>query len=646
MLPKSANYTTIWNDPSHYAETKLVVGGTTYGENVIMGLDRTQTLFADYYNIGNTVMGQIQFSLTGVTAAQLPRMSRVEVWTRLWAGDGSDSTDWLPMGVYYTGKPEYDTEAQLLSVNAYDEMYKTGVVPFEGGASVTAWDNPTLREVAQHIIEGTTVADVIDSNFAGIGLELEDSTQILNTITMPSIPYNFTVREILADIAVACCGNWTMVFQEDNGSQKAVFRLVKNVDWAAPTTLDLGRNVTSFEKGDDITPVTNVYVYYGYDSNGASVYGHAEATPNDGREYEVSVQTITDGTQANLMATQILAGLGGTFYHPYSATGAELDPATELGDTVTINSITSIIGAISCSFNQGMWADISAEGLEPVDDFDYLSGSARQADRIERSAEINSAKISVNADAINAEVTRATTAESDMNESLRSTITQTANDVTVTLQSYAQDQVNAHAVEQQQYIRYSASGLELGEAGTNAKAILTNEALKFYDPSDDVKAYIGLDNLYSFSKNPLEQGDLDSSTGGEYASTSRVRAKGYIAVSPSTNYEIKFDIDQVYILQYGSSQNYLNIKSGWQSSGYTFTTDASTQYIRIAFRYTDNRTVYPSNVSEIELVSTSSDYKFFVINGHIVRQLELGDHWLLVASGSDNDNRLTFKWRA
>lgn len=538
MLPKSANYTTIWNDPSHYAETKLVVGGTTYGENVIMGLDRTQTLFADYYNIGNTVMGQIQFSLTGVTAAQLPRMSRVEVWTRLWSGDGSDSTDWLPMGVYYTGKPEYDTEAELLSVTAYDEMYKTGVVPFEGGATVTAWDNPTLRAVAEHIIEGTTVTDVIDSNFAGIGLELEDPTQILDTITMPSIPYNFTVREIMADIAIACCGNWTMVFQEDNGSQKAVFRLVKNVDWAAPTTLNLGRNVTSFEKGDDITPVTSVYVYYGYDSNGASVYGHAEATPNDGREYEVSVQTITDGTQANLMASQILAGLGGTFYHPYSATGAELDPATELGDTVTINSITSIIGAISCSFNRGMWADISAEGLEPVDDFDYLSGSARQADRIERSAEINSAKISVNTDAINAEVTRATSAESDMNESLRSTITQTANDVTVTLQSYAQDQVNNHAVEQQQYIRYSASGLELGQSGTMAKAVLTNTKLEFQNSAGATKAYIGQD---------------------------------------------------------------------------------------------------PND---------GNAYKFFVINGHIVNQLELGDHWLLVASGSENSYRLTFKWKA
>ena len=645
MLPKSANYTTIWNDPSHYAETKLVVGGTTYGENTIMGLNRTQTLFADYYNIGNTVMGQIQFSLYGVTAAQLPRMSRVEVWTRLWAGDGSDSTDWLPMGVYYTGKPEYDTEAQLLSVNAYDEMYKTGVVPFEGGVSVTAWDNPTLREVAEHIVQGTTVADVIDSNFAGIGLELEDSTQILNTITMPSIPFNYTVREILGDIAVACCGNWTMVFQDDSGTQKAVLRLVKNADWTSPTLLNLGRDVTSFEKGDDITPVTDVYVYYGYDSNGASVYGHAQATPNDGREYEISVQTITDGTQANLMAAEILAGLGGTFYHPYSATGAALDPATELGDTLTINSITSVVGAISCNFNQGMWADISAEGLEPVDDFDYLSGSARQADRIERSAEINSARISVNTDAITAEVERATTAESDMNDSLRSQIELKANEVSVTLTQYAQDQVNQHAVEQQQYIRYSADGLELGESGTNAKAILTNTALKFKDPSDDTKAYIGLDELYNPDENPIEQGGV-SSAGADYSATDRLRTKGYIPVSPSTEYVITFSFaGSVWVRAYNSSKSFLQ-NDGNGASPLTFTTSANTYYIRLHFVPTSGSTVTPSDLTELSVTATSGDYKFFVINGHIVNQLELGDHWLLVASGSDTDNRLTFKWRA
>ena len=758
MLPKSANYSTIWADPAHYAETKIVCGADTYTENDIMSLNRTQTLFADYYDIGNTVMNQIQFSLIGATPTDIPRLSRVEVWTRLWSGDGTDSTDWLPMGVYYTGKPDYDTEAQLLSVVGYDEMYKTGVVPFESGATVTTWDNPSLRAVAKHIVEGGTQSQwislydptanpleagsidssgadtansntfrtvgyiavepdtqykvtsnypntttlvqyettdsssfirrstsasgywttkpnthyvritvssgqsgvvpvvegldigttetYIDTNFAGIGLELEDSTQVLDTITMPSIPFNYTVREILRDIAIACCGNWTMVFQEDSGSQKAVLRLVKCADWSSPVDVSLGRNVTSFEKGDEIPSATDVYVYYGYDSNGVALYQQATATPNDGREYEVEVKTITDGTQASLIASEILTGLGGSFYKPYSASGAELDPACELGDTVTVNSVTSVIGAISCDFNRGMWADISAEGLEPVDDFEFLSSSSNTAQRIERSAEVNSARISVNADQIQAEVERATSAEDDLNTNLRSTITHTATDITVTLQSYAQDQVNNHAVEQQQYIRYSADGLELGEAGTNSKAILTNTRLSFKDPSDDTKAYIGLAELYDPQANPIAQGNINSS-GANASSTTRARTSGYIEVSPSTEYRITTNMYELGVFEYSgeNSSNFIQT-NGWQTSPYTFTTTSTTTYIRLSFRKQDtSETVVASDVSELSITATSGDYKFFVINGHIVNQLELGNNWLLVASGSDTDNRLTFKWR-
>lgn len=303
--------------------------------------------------------------------------------------------------------------------------------------------------------------------------------------------------------------------------------------------ISLGRNVTSFTKGDDIKPVTHVYVYYGYDSNGAVLYGEAVADTDDGRTYEVEVKTITDGTTANQIASNILIGMSGDIqYVPFTATGAELDIATEVGDTVSINGITSVFGTITYNFNKGMWADIEAVGLEQVDEFEELQSSNRVAQRIERSTEVNSARISVNADAISAEITRATGAESDLNTTLGTRITQTASEVRVDLQTYANNAVSNHAVEQQRYIRYNSNGLELGEEGSMAKATLTNTKLSFQDVNGAEKAYIGQD------------------------------------------------------------------------------------------------------------ASDNNAYKFFVVNGHIINQLELGDHWLLVASGSDNDYRLTFKWRA
>ena len=247
MITTSTTYNTIFADPSHYAETKIVVGDTTYDENTIMACERTQTLFSGYYDIGNTVINQITFTLIGVTADELPRMSRVEVWTRI--KNATLTSEWIPMGVYYTMKPTYDTESQILEVVGYDEMYKTATVPFEQGVNLTAWDNPNIRQVAEHLTSGTVVTDVIDTNFAGIGIALEDPTQIPTGITMGSTPFNFTVREILTDIAIASCGNWLIVFQDDgNGGQVSKLRLIRNIDWA-----DDGIDVLIAQNGDAIT---------------------------------------------------------------------------------------------------------------------------------------------------------------------------------------------------------------------------------------------------------------------------------------------------------------------------------------------------------------------------------------------------------
>lgn len=301
---------------------------------------------------------------------------------------------------------------------------------------------------------------------------------------------------------------------------------------------NLGRDVTAFTKGDPIDPVTNVRVYYGYDSNGVALYESAVADTDNGRSVEYEIKTITSSVQAKAIADNILAGLSYPV-PPYTADGCPLDPSGELGDISLVNGVVSSLGAITTEFNQGMWASISSPSIPQEEDvFGYTNGTQRAVERAERTGQVNEAKIQVNADNITAQVTQINTTIEGVQESLNSNITLTAESLTATLTQYAEDQVSNHAVEQQKYIRYSSAGLELGEDSTNTKAKLTTTALEFYDPNNSKKAYIGAD----------------------------------------------------------------------------------------------------SNDNNI--------YKFFVENGHIVNQLELGDHWLLVASGSDNDNRLTFKWKA
>lgn len=130
------------------------------------------------------------------------------------------------------------------------------------------------------------------------------------------------------------------------------------------------------------------------------------------------------GTQAQARA--ILADLTSTGfqYQPYEANGALLDPAAELGDGVSINGTYSGIYKMSKSFGSMMSTDISAPQDEEIDhEYPYEP----KQDRIYKReiAEAN-AQISINSNAITAEVTRASAAEGN----LSTRITQTANSIT------------------------------------------------------------------------------------------------------------------------------------------------------------------------------------------------------------------------
>lgn len=129
------------------------------------------------------------------------------------------------------------------------------------------------------------------------------------------------------------------------------------------------------------------------------------------------------GTQEQ--ANSILQSLNesGFQYQPFSATGAIISPAAELGDAVTINGVYSGIYKLSKRFTPLMAADIEAPEEKEIDhEFPYEP----KQDRVyKRELSEAKAQISINADSISAEVLRATSAE----DSLQSAITQTATEI-------------------------------------------------------------------------------------------------------------------------------------------------------------------------------------------------------------------------
>ena len=106
----------------------------------------------------------------------------------------------------------------------------------------------------------------------------------------------------------------------------------------------------------------------------------------------------------------------------------------------------------------------------------------------------------------------------------------------------------------------------------------------------------------------IEQGSINS-TGSNINSTTRIRTAERKAVTPSTEYKIKVNSEvQIYeVHEYTDltgSSTHLTVNA----SEYTFTTQSTTNYLRILFRYSNNATITPSAITEIEVTDDWKTY--------------------------------------
>lgn len=96
-----------------------------------------------------------------------------------------------------------------------------------------------------------------------------------------------------------------------------------------------------------------------------------------GRTLEVSCPW---GSQA--MADSILAKVRGIEYQPYEASDALLDPATEIGDGITLGGVYSVLAQSYVSLDKQCAANISAPYTDEIDDeYPYKTPEQRKAER-------------------------------------------------------------------------------------------------------------------------------------------------------------------------------------------------------------------------------------------------------------------------
>lgn len=120
------------------------------------------------------------------------------------------------------------------------------------------------------------------------------------------------------------------------------------------------------------------------------------------------------GTQQ--MANNILAGIQGYQYQPMSAEAAQLNPAAEMGDGVTVNGVYSGIFVRSTQFGRLMASDIEAPTDEEIEhEFAIESPTDRQYTRFVQQTK---AMLKITNLAIEAEVAARTAADTAINATL------------------------------------------------------------------------------------------------------------------------------------------------------------------------------------------------------------------------------------
>ena len=189
MQTVSALYQQIMSG-EHYAERKINIAGTDYGEDAIVSLTTTGGLFADgTLSVGSAVSREINLSLWNVSTT-IPKMAKLIPYYRI--SNGTQTSEWIQKGVYYIDTRSVDSG--LLTIHGYDDMLKAEQI----------WTPDQSLEFPMPMTQAANIiADIM-------GVEI-DARTVLNSAYTVDYPANdYTLRDVLRYIAAAHGGNWIM----------------------------------------------------------------------------------------------------------------------------------------------------------------------------------------------------------------------------------------------------------------------------------------------------------------------------------------------------------------------------------------------------------------------------------------------------
>lgn len=323
-------------------ESKATLGGMEYSEAKIRALSTRAALFAKgTISIGGCVAKEIDISV--IPQGEIPRMAEIRAYGRPRA-DGID-TDWLSKGVFFIDTRQMNYQTGVLTIHGYDAMLKAEQ-DYLSESDESEWPK--------------TMPVVVAEIAARMGVSIDSRTK-LNSSYLVQYPLNMTMREVLGYIAAAHGGNWIIT---DTGALRLVPLL------AEFGSTDVGMKAYSLDTAPPFPTFSGVRLWL--DDKSFVLAGN-----ETGRVLEGDCPWAT-----LVMANNIFSAIAGKIYQPFEASGARLDPAAELGDTVSIAGTESVLAYINTTFQAMYVSDIGAPAEEELDhEYPYLSKQERDTKR-------------------------------------------------------------------------------------------------------------------------------------------------------------------------------------------------------------------------------------------------------------------------
>ena len=333
----------------HRFEVKVNISGTDYGMNVLTSLNSNRSVFGSGSpRLGLAPAGELSLSLY-LGSASVPRMAEIRPYFRV--VNDTQQSEWIAKGVYYVDTREADTTTGLLTLHAYDAMLK----------------GEQAYPSVEHIWPYSDINVVTEiASFLGVAVDTQTTSLMTAGFQIP-LPAQYTIRETLQYIAALYGGSF--VITDSN-----TLRLIPL--WSVKSEADAPLGGTHRLTAAPAFPAcTGIRFLL---DNVQELFAGDET----GYVYEI---TCPFATQA--AADRLLTKMQGFIYRPFAAEAAVVNPACELGDTLSVpdgsgGSFLTGLFSSSLVFDSLCAASVSATEDEELDhEYPYIPATERSFTR-------------------------------------------------------------------------------------------------------------------------------------------------------------------------------------------------------------------------------------------------------------------------